>query len=202
MDEVELRAAHVRCSTCGLPTESCFCASLPVLANRTRVMIVLHHSELAKTTNTGVLAARMHAEVRVRGVWGEPPSVVPDELATTRRLLVFPRPGARVLTPDDAAKGGPTTLIVPDGSWPQARRAARRDPLARDAEPVTLPPGPPSRYRLRRSPRADGLCTLEAIARALGVLEGEAIEEALLAALETFVARHREIGRRPIDLEG
>jgi DTW domain-containing protein YfiP len=101
-----------------------------------------------------------------------------------------------VLTRDDALDARPLVLVVPDGSWSQARKIARRDPLAQGAEHVTLPPGAPSRYGLRRSPRAGGLCTLEAIARALGILEGGEVEPALLAVLETFVARHRAIGRR------
>lgn len=199
------RAQSTRCDDCGLPRERCFCDALPRLSNRTRVVVVLHHNELAKTTNTGRLAVRMlaRAEVRVRGAHHAPLATVSPDLRAARRLLLFPAPGARLLSAHDLAPdlepSRPTVLVVPDGSWSQARKIARRDPLAVDAEPVTFPPGPPSRYRLRRSPRADGLCTLEAIARALGVLEGAATESALLDALDTFVAHHRAISRRPLD---
>jgi DTW domain-containing protein YfiP len=80
-------------------------------------------------------------------------------------------------------------LLVPDGNWNQARRIVRRDPDARDAEPVALPPGAPSRYGLRRAPREGAVSTLEAVARALGVLEGEEAERALTVLLDAFVER-------------
>jgi DTW domain-containing protein YfiP len=87
-------------------------------------------------------------------------------------------------------------LLVPDGNWNQARRIARRDPDARAASPVMLPPGPPSRYGLRRAPREGTVSTLEAVARALGALEGPEVEQALTRILDTFVERtHRAAGR-------
>ena len=54
---------------------------------------------------------------------------------------------------------------------------------------VTLPPGPPTRYRLRRTPHAGALSTFEAIARALAILEYPEIEEPLMRALDLFVER-------------
>jgi DTW domain-containing protein YfiP len=80
-------------------------------------------------------------------------------------------------------------LIVPDGNWNQAQRMARRDPDARGALHVTLPAGEPSRYQLRRNPREGTLSTLEAIARALALLEGPGLEEPLLDLFDTFVTR-------------
>jgi DTW domain-containing protein YfiP len=80
-------------------------------------------------------------------------------------------------------------LLVPDGNWNQARRAFRRDPDARGAEPVILPPGAPSRYGLRRRPHDAAMSTLEAVARALGVLEGEVIERRMMEAFDLFVER-------------
>ena len=68
----------------------------------------------------------------------------------------------------------------------------RRDDLFQGAEVVTLPPAGPSRYGLRRHAREGSVCTLEAVGRALGVLEGGDIEERLAAVLERFVARSRQ----------
>ncbi len=78
------------------------------------------------------------------------------------------------------------TLLVPDGTWSQARRIAQREPDARGAELVRLPPGPPTRYGLRRNPREGTVSTFEAVARALGVLEGAEGAELAARLLETF----------------
>ena len=51
------------------------------------------------------------------------------------------------------------------------------------------PPGGPSAYRLRTATSAHGLSTLEAVARALGALEGGVVERALVDALELFQTR-------------
>ncbi|UJR86612.1 tRNA-uridine aminocarboxypropyltransferase [Sandaracinus amylolyticus] len=182
-----------RCTTCGLPDALCLCAELPPpLAVDTRVVLVVHRKEILKPTNTGRLAVRMldGASIVVRG--DREPERAPLVL-DTRRLVLFPAPGARVL---DASDRG-CALIVPDGSWSQARKVLRRDELAEGAEPVVLPPNDPTRYGLRRNPREGGLCTIEAIARAVGVLESPEIEARMLDVLDTFVARHRDVRRPP-----
>ena len=58
---------------------------------------------------------------------------------------------------------------------------------------MCLPECPSSRYDLRRNVRAGGLCTLEAIARALAILEHPELEPPLLATLDRFVERSRLI---------
>ena len=160
------------------------------------MVLITHHAERRKSTNTGrlVTLALQGAEVRLRG---ERDAAARLPLPEGRRLLLFPHPEARALTADDAC-GGPVVLLVPDGTWNQARRILRRDPDARDAEPVMLPPGAPSRYGLRRAPREGTVSTLEAVARALAVLEveGEAIERGLMAIFDAFVDRSlRAAGR-------
>jgi DTW domain-containing protein YfiP len=164
------------------------CSELPRLATRTRVVVVMHHVELRKTTNTGRLAARMleGAEVRVRGERQQAPRA---ELPEGRKLVLFPSDDAVELSPALASESDRVVLLVPDGNWTQARRALRRDPDLKSALPVALPPGPASSYGLRRHPREGGLCTLEAIARALAVLGEVEAERALLASFDEFVRR-------------
>jgi DTW domain-containing protein YfiP len=65
--------------------------------------------------------------------------------------------------------------------------------LAR-AQPVTLPPGPLTRWGVRRESHPSGLATFEAIARALGYLESEAVRgelEALFERMVTATYQHR-----------
>ncbi|WP_437741806.1 tRNA-uridine aminocarboxypropyltransferase [Sorangium sp. So ce302] len=176
-----------RCRGCGLPQAMCLCGALPRLPVRTRVVLLTHRIERTRSTNTGRLVARLleGAEVRVRGeIEPRPRPPLPEG----RRLVLFPSPEARTLTPDDAG-GEPVVLLVPDGNWNQARRVVHRDADARGAEPVTLPEGAPSRYGLRRAPHEGALSTLEAVARALGLLEGPAIERRMIEAFDVWVHR-------------
>lgn len=160
------------------------CATLPRLRPRTRVVVVMHHIEAVRSTNTGRLAARMldGAEVRVRGLRDGVETPMP---AGPRRVL-FPHEDARELTADDALDG--LVLVVPDGTWTQARRIVRRDPSARGADRVRLPRGAlcETAYALRRNPHEGGVCTLEAIAAALDVLEGAGFSAPLRAAFTAW----------------
>ncbi len=180
---------QVRCGHCGLPEGLCVCPELPRVVVRTRVVVVMHYVEALRSTNTGRLVARMlpTATVRVRGAREAPDQPVPEG----RRLVLFPSEEARPLRPDDA--GDDLVLVVPDGTWAQARRIHRRDPAARGAEAVTLVDPGRSAYGLRRNPRPGGLCTLEAVAAALGALEGPAVEAALLTGFERWLHQARGV---------
>lgn len=102
-----------------------------------------------------------------------------------------------VLTPSDdavplteafaATLPRPVALVVPDGTWRQALKMPRRIPALAPLPRVTLPPGPPSRYFLREETHDHGLATFEAIARALGAIEGAAVREQLETLFERYV---------------
>ncbi len=145
----------------------------------------MHFIEAVRSTNTGRLVARMlpRASLRLRGERDGERETAPEG----RRLVLFPSEGARPLSPDDA--GDDLVLVVPDGTWAQARRIHRRDPAAIGAEAVTLPSAGASAYGLRRSVREGALCTLEAVAAALGVLEGPRVESALCEAFARWRVR-------------
>ena len=112
-----------------------------------------------------------------------------DLLDPARRLLLlYPADDAVPLTRElVAADPRPITLVLPDGSWRQAAKIGRREPVLRDLPRVTLPSGPPSRYRLRAEPMREGLATFEAAARALGVIEGPAVRASLERTFDAMV---------------
>jgi DTW domain-containing protein YfiP len=175
-----------RCPDCFLHRSLCLCALIPTLPTRTRVVLVMHQLELNKPTNTGRLAARClpNSEILVRGREAEhrTPAAFPGT-----PLLLYPHSHAQPL---ETWRDSPLhiTLIVPDGTWRQAARARRRVPGA-DQIPCVALPGPTSGYRLRQATRPGRLSTMEAIARALGVLEGPSVEEQLLHLHQVMVDR-------------
>jgi DTW domain-containing protein len=170
----------------------CVCALVQRVETRTRLVLVIHRYEDRKPTNTGRLAVSClaNSEIVVRGhrpsadAPPEPPLAFP---AGAQPLLLYPAEDAVPLT--DFAGAGPVVLVVPDGNWRQASKVRKRVPGLAEVPCVSLPAGAPTAYRLRFEPQRGGLATLEAIARAFGVLEGPAVEEALLRPFRAMVER-------------
>lgn len=170
-------------------TEWCVCDEIPRLSLRTRLVVVMHKREQHKTTATAPLAlqALTSAELHLHGIPDAPLDLRPLHEEGRRVLVLFPSDDAVELRPPD--DGRDVTLVVPDGSWRQASKAVRRVPGLAEAQKVVLPPGPPTAWRLRREPREGGLATLEAIARAVGVLESAEAQERLEALFDRVVER-------------
>jgi DTW domain-containing protein YfiP len=191
MVRIAPRRAAMVCSSCRLHPTLCICALVPQLQTRTRVLLVVPAGEARKPSNTGQLAVRCLPGstiqiVRKRSGPVQAPIVHPGELP----LVLFPAADAVPLT-EYADAPRPIALIVPDGSWHQARALQQRRPLAEHAC-VTLPSLGASEYRLRSEPQRDGLATFEAIARALRILEGSAGEmicDAMLGVFRVMVER-------------
>ncbi len=156
----------------------------------------MHYRELSLTTNTARLAelALTQCEVRVRGKREKPVDAL--DLAndpTIYPLLLYPTEEATELTSESQTRadqlGRRITLIVPDGNWRQGGKVHRRTPGLENVEAVKLPAGPLSEYLLRSEPRPECVSTFEAIARALGILEGKAIEDQLMEYFRAKVDR-------------
>ncbi len=164
----------------------CICALVPRLRTRTRLTVLVHYREARKPSNSGQLAARCLERSTIELVGQkdkliEPPHVGDDEIP----LLMFPHDDA-VSLEQFAASDKPIALFVPDGNWRQASKMRRRGPGLGAMQCVVLPHTGPTEYRLRAEPRAGGLATMEAIARAMRILEGDAGPATEAALLEVF----------------
>jgi DTW domain-containing protein YfiP len=182
-----------RCRICRMLGRLCVCALIPAppLATRTRVVLVMHRAENAKSTNTGRIAAACLAgsEIVVRGHEGAPSEPLAWSDAV-QPLLLFPFEDARPL--DVAARtldGRPVVLIVPDGTWRQASKVRRRVPGLADVPCVSVSGEGRLPYRLRAESNAHGLSTIEAIARAMAILEGEPVRRTLESVFRSMVER-------------
>jgi len=178
-----------RCERCRLHETLCICGLIRKIATRTRVLLVIHRFEDRKPTNTGRLATLCleNSEVLVRGHAGANPSPPPFPEGS-EPVLLFPHEDAVSL---ERFRGSErrVVLVVPDGNWRQASRVRNRVPGLRDVPCAVLPPGPPSRYRLRSEPHGGGLATIEAIARAVGLLENREAQETLEYLFQAMVER-------------
>jgi DTW domain-containing protein YfiP len=178
-----------RCATCRMHGSLCICGLVPRLVTRTRLLLVIHRAEERKSSNTGTLAARclVGSDIIVRGHEERPtPPFVPD--AHTQPVFLFPHEDAVPL--DRFARSDkPVTLIVPDGTWRQASKVRARVPGFRDVPCASLPLEERSIYRLRAEAHDHALSTIEAIARAMGILEGPHVRRAIEHVFRAMVER-------------
>jgi len=87
-------------------------------------------------------------------------------------VLLYPSEDARDLALEPPP--GPVTLVVIDGTWWQASKLFKLNPLLQALPRYGLAPSAESRYRIRREPAAHCLSTIEALEAALSLLERRA----------------------------
>jgi DTW domain-containing protein YfiP len=180
---------HARCPRCLFQERVCLCAAIPTVATRTRIVIVRHHLERWRSSNSGRLAhfALPNSEIVEHG--GELGTAVLPALDGA--WLLFPEGEARVRAPEPP----PRQLVVLDATWSQARRMYRKLAPLRGLPILRLPDGAMPAARLRESPAPGRVSTIEAIARALRLLEGDAAAAPLEALFAVAVARAAASGR-------
>ena len=190
------------CPVCFLHKNLCLCATIPKLNLCTRVCLVIHRKELKRTTNTGQLAlqALLNSEMKVRGAINEPLDLTEVLNSNYFPLLFYPSENAVELTADFVSKiQKPILLIVPDGNWRQASKVNTRHPELKDVTRVMISSKNSADQHLRKESTEYGMATLQAIAYALGAIEGESIQNELLKLYELKLQRTL-IGRGELKL--
>jgi DTW domain-containing protein len=184
--QVEL--GHDTCPRCLFQRRVCLCADIPVVPTRTHVVIVRHHSERHRSSNSGRLAhmALPNSElIDHGGALGV--AVLPD-LADAWLLYPQGEPVHELAVP-------PRQLVVLDATWSQARRMYRKLAALRGLPILRLPAVTTPVARMRESPAPDRVSTIEAIAHALRMIEGDAVARPLEELFQLAVRRAAATGR-------
>lgn len=187
-----LKNKHKRCKECEMRQALCICAFIPKIETKTKLILLIHAAETKRTSNSGKLATKVlqNSEMRVRGLKEGPIETEGITVPERQSLLLFPSINAVDLTPEYVAQiKKPITLIVPDGNWRQASKVPNREPALYSMPRVRVPVGRPSEYHLRLETRPEGLATFEAIARAMGVIEGKEVQEKMEDIFKIMVER-------------
>lgn len=173
-----------RCQRCWIRLEFCVCPHLPRVETRTRVVVVRHERESWKSTGTARVAGLALPNLTFVDFDDDPAGVNERLPALDDALLLFPSdaPAPWPATP-------PKSLVVIDGTWRQTRRMFTKLPRLHGLPRVQLDGPPATVLRLRDTSFEQGRSTLEAIAEALGRLEGPAVQEPLLRLHADFVER-------------
>jgi len=169
------------CPHCDLFVDICICSQILPISNSTKVSFVVNRKESFKITNTAKLANRVlnNSDLHIYGRTHEPFDFNLLLDSEKKPLLLFPFEGSQVLS-ESILSGGGVQLIVPDGNWKQARKIARKILTNLDVIPVRLLKGKPSEYMIRYHPDPEKIATIEAVSRALGILEPQLPLEPLM----------------------
>lgn len=189
-----------RCYRCLRPTDLCYCAELPSVPTRTRIVILQHPHERTHPFGTARLARLCLPMASVHVPWAGFTGTLEERVEVPADAAVlYPHPDSPLL---DALPPGerPSTLIAIDGTWAHSKRLYRENPWLQAYRHVRLDPSAPSRYRIRKEPRPDYVSTLEAILEALRILEPETpnLEAPLLAfdrMIDQQIAKSSQVQR-------
>ena len=109
----------------------------------------------------------------------------------TNYLVLYPRSNSRTLEPGDIRgnQGEETCLVLLDATWAQAKSMSRRIPGLEELSFLSLPQEETPAWKLRRSPSTGYCCTLEAVYRALSIIESETFARPLLLSLQLVMAK-------------
>ncbi len=182
-----------RCKSCFVHKEDCFCKKISSLSLATKVSIIIYKKEMTLPSNTAHLALkslsntqyfeRGHKDTQIEESFIDHESYQP--------LFLYPSDDAKELTPKFLESfNKPINLIVPDGTWRQAKKVYRREKLLDSIPQVKLSLSEKTKYLLRRQKSEFGLCTFEAIAYALRVIEGKAVSDDLMKNFDIFQVAH------------
>ena len=180
------------CESCGASAAACLCDVVPRIEVRTKVCLVIHHRELSRSSNTGLLATRalLNSEVRVRGEQRQALDLKDLLTAPYRSLLFYPSADAvelnQALVLQDSR---PIQLLVPDGTWRQARKIQSRHPELRDLPRVKISTPNTSIFQLRAQSKPERMATLQAIAEGLGIIEGDVVRVQLMKLYHAKIKR-------------
>jgi DTW domain-containing protein len=172
------------CPGCSLNKTFCVCELIPRLELRTRVALIVHAKELKRTTNTGRLAIQslVNSSMYIRGEGREALDLSGLLSPNYRSVMFFPSDDAVDLSADFVGQSPlPIQLIVPDGNWRQASKVPSRHRELKDLPRVKISALNTGAFHLRAESSPEGMSTLEAIAQALKIIEGEAAFAPLMA---------------------
>lgn len=180
------------CEACGASPIACLCDVVPRIELKTKICLVIHHRELSRRSNTGLLATRalVNSEVRVRGERREALDLKDLLTRQYRSFLFYPSADAveldQALVMQDAR---PIQLLVPDGTWRQARKIHSRHPELTDLPRVKISTPNNSIFQLRAQSKPERMATLQAIAHGLGIIEGDSVRAQLMKLYQAKIER-------------
>ena len=159
------------------------------------IVLLYHPEEVIKQSNTGHVLQRVLPHHVKECLWHRNTidrqlSLMGDDYET---VLLYPSIAATPISVYQKTKAGvagkPLRLITIDATWQQAQKMMGQSPGLNNLPHVKLVDLPKSRYALRKNQKAEGLCTLEAVAEAIKELGYDHAHSAVQDAFMSWMAQ-------------
>lgn len=170
------------CCRCNKALCACICGSICALDNQHFLHILQHPSEQKKAIGTArILDLSLSCVKLTVGDYFEP-----SDFDLKNTFLLFPGEQASSVKSLKAQQkiDNKTQFILLDGSWKKAYKILMNNPFLQRLPKVMINVENNSDYRIRKSPREDGLSTVEAGYYLLSDLEND--REKFIPLLDTF----------------
>ncbi len=180
------------CFQCMRPASHCVCNLVTPFHAHFNVLILQHPHERKKYHGTAKLVLKGIKNSKLLGGLQFDQAELEKECSPGNTFLLFP--GESAVDGASAHLKESSTVIVIDGTWSEAGKIVRRNPVLQTLPTLTFTQELRSRYRIRKQPRNNYLSTVECVAHLLklnapiaGHLEKIPEYDRLLAGFDTMV---------------
>jgi DTW domain-containing protein YfiP len=173
------------CSHCERPIKTCLCDDIIKLKCAYQLVILQDPKEAKHALSSApILAKSIEGARLIIGDLFDPIELLGKNWQQ-ESLLVFP--SADSLTGPQANRIKFKYLILLDGTWRKVSRLLHLNPWLIKIPSIAIKPSYTSEYKIRRSPREDGLSTIEAAVSILNDLHAEKDFSAILPAFRKMI---------------
>ena len=180
-----------KCDSCNRPFSVCYCHTIQRNENAWPVHILQHPQEVKHAIGTARIAQLSLSQCTTYvGDRAEQHTDLEHLISLQSPLLVYPSDDAIALHELSETEVRP--LIFLDASWRKSKRMLHESALLNTLPKLSITPTSSSNYRIRKSPSAEALSTLEAIVEVLTWVEKSKDYQPLLNSMQWMIDRQIE----------
>lgn len=173
------------CPNCRRPLQTCLCDVLVQLDCDYQLFILQDPNEARHALSSAPI---LHQSIRGARLFisdiFDPQSILGPDWQTNS-LLVFP--GNQAISTQQASAHNYKNLILLDGTWRKVTRMLHSNLWLEKLPCIAIDTQHASQYKIRKSPRADGLSTIEAAVHVLNELHTEQDFSPILNAFDKMI---------------